>query len=165
MSEGTKDTASIDPENEKKMHAHKEHSHHHHHHHHKNRTKKEKLKKFFGKHKMAIAIAVSAICVILMAVVLIVDNIHNTQSELPPIDNFADDMVGSNNNRNPNAPLYSFGVLSDVHLQYGEGKSGGVADFRRALTYLRDRTSFTCVVGDMVDHTGVGEKEYFGTYD
>lgn len=42
--------------------------------------------------------------------------------------------------------LYSFGVVSDTHIQY----ETGVADFQRALTYLRDRVAFTCISGDLV---------------
>lgn len=44
------------------------------------------------------------------------------------------------------AQLYSFGVLSDLHIQYDTG----LADFQRALTYLRDRVPFTCICGDLV---------------
>lgn len=46
------------------------------------------------------------------------------------------------------APIYSFGAISDVHIQYNTG----VADFQRALTYLRDRVSFTCICGDLVEY-------------
>lgn len=43
--------------------------------------------------------------------------------------------------------LYSFGVLSDVHLQ----QTTGTTDFQRALTYLNDSedVAFTCVCGDL----------------
>ena len=44
------------------------------------------------------------------------------------------------------APIYSFGVLSDLHIQY----ETGLADFQRALTYLRTKVPFTCVCGDLV---------------
>lgn len=62
-------------------------------------------------------------------------------------------------------PLYSFGVLSDLHLQYGESTYGGVADFQRALTYLKDRVAFTCIPGDLVAWAGTGSAEYYGTTD
>lgn len=45
-------------------------------------------------------------------------------------------------------PLYSFGDLSDLHLQYATGHD----DFQRALTYLKDKVSFTCVCNDLVAH-------------
>ena len=45
-------------------------------------------------------------------------------------------------------PLYSFGLLSDLHIQYETGKE----DFIRALVYLRDKVPFTCVCGDLVSY-------------
>lgn len=51
------------------------------------------------------------------------------------VDGYADDTL-----------LYSFGAISDPHIQYGTG----VEDFQRALTYLRDRVPFACVCGDLV---------------
>ena len=42
---------------------------------------------------------------------------------------------------------YSFGALSDVHLQYSTAQT----DFRRALTYLNETedVAFTCIAGDL----------------
>ncbi len=48
--------------------------------------------------------------------------------------------------RTPEEKRYSFGVVSDIHLQYNTG----VADFQRALSYLKDRVAFTCIPGDLV---------------
>ncbi len=49
--------------------------------------------------------------------------------------------------------LYSFGVLSDLHLQYAaEHPYGGLADFQRALMYLKKKVPFTCVAGDLVSY-------------
>ena len=63
------------------------------------------------------------------------------------------------------SPLYSFGVLSDLHIQYGADNYGGVADLQRAFTYLRDRVAFTCIPGDLVAWAGTGSAEYYGTTD
>ena len=43
--------------------------------------------------------------------------------------------------------LYSFGALSDVHLQYDTAQT----DFQRALTYLNETedVAFTCIAGDL----------------
>lgn len=61
-------------------------------------------------------------------------------------------------------PLYSFGVLSDLHIQYATG----LDDFQRALTYLKDRVPFTCVCGDLVSFADAANmaqyKEYVDTY-
>lgn len=48
---------------------------------------------------------------------------------------------------NAGAKLYSFGALSDVHLQYDTA----LEDFQKALTYLNDEEDvvFTCVCGDL----------------
>lgn len=44
------------------------------------------------------------------------------------------------------APLYSFGVTSDLHLQYATGQS----DFSKALAYFeKQRLPFSCVCGDL----------------
>ncbi len=61
--------------------------------------------------------------------------------------------------------LYSFGVLADIHLQYGESSYGGAADFQRALTYLKDRVDFTCLCGDLVAWAGSGDTKLFETKD
>ncbi len=44
--------------------------------------------------------------------------------------------------------LYSFGLLSDLHIQY----ETGTEDFKRALIYLRDKVPFTCICGDLVSY-------------
>lgn len=54
-------------------------------------------------------------------------------------------------------PLYSFGVLSDLHIQY----ETGLDDFQRALTYLKDRVPFTCVCGDLVAYAS---SDYMAQY-
>lgn len=55
--------------------------------------------------------------------------------------------------------LYSFGAISDPHIQYGiletdsDGnatKWDGVEDLKNALTYLDDKVEFICVCGDLV---------------
>lgn len=55
--------------------------------------------------------------------------------------------------------LYSFGALSDIHLQYDTAQQ----DFKKALTYLNEQenVSFTCVCGDL---TSSGSEEQFRTY-
>lgn len=61
-------------------------------------------------------------------------------------------------------PLYSFGALSDLHIQY----ETGLADFQRALTYLKDRVPFTCICGDLVSFADASNmaqyKSYVDTY-
>jgi hypothetical protein len=50
--------------------------------------------------------------------------------------------------------LYSFGAVSDTHIQYGgeeaNGEPNGVNDFKRALKYFNDKVDFICVCGDLV---------------
>ena len=64
-------------------------------------------------------------------------------------------------------PLYSFGLLSDLHIQYATGIDNPLTDepedgdFRRALTYLRDKVPFTCVSGDLLSYA---TEEYFAKY-
>lgn len=55
--------------------------------------------------------------------------------------------------------LYSFGALSDIHLQYTTAQT----DFQKALTYLNDSedVNFTCICGDLTDN---GEDGDFQTY-
>lgn len=55
--------------------------------------------------------------------------------------------------------LYSFGALSDIHLQYNTAQE----DFQRALTYLNgtEDVAFTCICGDLTDN---GEDADFVTY-
>lgn len=54
----------------------------------------------------------------------------------------------------PSVLLYSFGAVSDTHIQYGgteeDGDYNGVNDFERALTYLDDKVDFICLSGDLV---------------
>lgn len=54
----------------------------------------------------------------------------------------------------PSTYLYSFGAVSDTHIQYGgtdaDGDYNGVNDFERALAYLDDKVDFICVCGDLV---------------
>ena len=54
----------------------------------------------------------------------------------------------------PSTLLYSFGALSDTHIQYGgveaDGDYNGVNDFERALAYLDDKVDFICICGDLV---------------
>lgn len=57
-------------------------------------------------------------------------------------------------------PLYSFGVLSDIHIQYDTG----LADFQRALTWLRDRVPFTCVCGDLVSFASAENMAQYAEY-
>ena len=55
--------------------------------------------------------------------------------------------------------LYSFGALSDIHLQYSTAQE----DFQRALTYLNktEDVEFTCICGDLTDN---GQDSDFETY-
>ena len=53
--------------------------------------------------------------------------------------------------------LYSFGVLSDLHMQYVTGTE----DLQRALTYLSERVPFTCICGDLV---AWASQEYMAQY-
>ncbi len=46
----------------------------------------------------------------------------------------------------PSTLLYSFGALSDTHIQY----ETGVDDLKRALPYLDDKVEFICICGDLV---------------
>lgn len=53
----------------------------------------------------------------------------------------------------PSTYLYSFGAVSDTHIQYGnepDGTLNGVNDLRRALPYLDDKVDFVCICGDLV---------------
>jgi hypothetical protein len=58
--------------------------------------------------------------------------------------------LGSLTPPNPAQKLYSFGALSDIHLQ----QSTGQGDFQRALSYLTntENVSFTCICGDIVGY-------------
>ena len=67
---------------------------------------------------------------------------------------------------NPAQRLYSFGAVSDIHLQYDTAQE----DFRRALEYLDDRedVEFTCVCGDLTSNGTDSElqvyRDYIDTY-
>lgn len=56
--------------------------------------------------------------------------------------------------------LYSFGALSDLHIQY----ETGLADFQRALTYLKDKVSFTCICGDLVAYATAENMAQYKSY-
>lgn len=62
--------------------------------------------------------------------------------------------------------LYSFGALSDVHLQYDTAQG----DFQRALTYLNETedVAFTCIAGDLTSSGSDSDlaqyKSYVDTY-
>lgn len=51
--------------------------------------------------------------------------------------------------------LYSFGVLSDVHI----GQSTSTADFTAALQFLSAETDFICISGDLV-HDGTNTSQW-----
>ena len=67
---------------------------------------------------------------------------------------------------NMGAKLYSFGAVSDIHLQYSTAQD----DFRKALTYFNEieDVAFTCVCGDLTQtcytDTMNTYKEYVDTY-
>lgn len=49
-------------------------------------------------------------------------------------------------------PLYSFGMLSDIHLNKNSS-SASIEDFNRALTFLKDEgVALTCISGDISDN-------------
>jgi hypothetical protein len=58
--------------------------------------------------------------------------------------------------------LYSFGALSDVHLQYDTAQ----ADFQKALTYLNETedVAFTCVCGDLTSSGTATELQTYADY-
>lgn len=58
--------------------------------------------------------------------------------------------------------LYSFGALSDVHLQYNTAQD----DFKRALTYLNEKedVAFTCIAGDLTALGTVEELQEYKNY-
>ena len=57
-------------------------------------------------------------------------------------------------------PLYSFGALADIHIQYATG----LDDFARALSYLKDRVLFTCVCGDLVSYASSENMAQYKAY-
>lgn len=58
--------------------------------------------------------------------------------------------------------LYSFGALSDIHLQYNTAQ----ADFQRALTYFNETedVAFTCICGDLTDDGGATDFQTYADY-
>ncbi len=58
--------------------------------------------------------------------------------------------------------LYSFGAVSDVHLQYDTAQE----DFRRALTYFNEteEVAFTCVCGDLTSAGTAAELQAYADY-
>lgn len=58
--------------------------------------------------------------------------------------------------------LYSFGALSDIHLQYDTAQ----ADFQKALTYLNETedVEFTCVCGDLTSSGTATELQTYADY-
>lgn len=66
--------------------------------------------------------------------------------------------------KNKGQKLYSFGALSDVHVQYDTAH----ADFQKALKYLNDTedVAFTCICGDLtVNGTDAELTQYKGYVD
>ena len=67
---------------------------------------------------------------------------------------------------NPAQKLYSFGAISDIHLQENTAQ----ADFQKALTYLNETedVAFTCIAGDLTDAGTATQlavyKQYVDTY-
>ena len=55
----------------------------------------------------------------------------------------------------PGDKQYSFGAISDVHLQYNTA----LEDFQRALAFLHDteKVDFTCVCGDLTDNGEISD--------
>ena len=164
-------------EQEQNHHSHHHHSHGHGHgHHHKrHQTKTERIKSFLEKHNIFIMICAA---VLLLGAIVLFAHLDSSKANKKPADQqptLSDSETAGSSDANPGIesdinndpaserPLYSFGVLSDLHLQYGQDDYGGVADFQRALTYLQDRVSFTCISGDLVAWAGYGDVEYFGT--
>lgn len=58
--------------------------------------------------------------------------------------------------------LYSFGALSDIHLQYDTAQ----ADFQRALAYLNETEDvvFTCIAGDLTSSGSDSDLAQYKTY-
>ena len=57
--------------------------------------------------------------------------------------------------------LYSFGVLSDVHI----GDSTATSDFTAALKYLSKETDFICISGDLIHSSNSQTSEYKALVD
>lgn len=58
--------------------------------------------------------------------------------------------------------LYSFGALSDIHLQYDTAQD----DFREALEYLNkmEDVEFTCICGDLTSNGAASELQVYKNY-
>ena len=57
-------------------------------------------------------------------------------------------------------PMYSFGLVSDIHLQYVTG----IADFQRALAYFeKQNIPFSCVCGDLTQAGKMVNTEQYTT--
>ena len=56
----------------------------------------------------------------------------------------------------PAKKLYSFGVLSDVHI----GQQTSTEDFTEALKYLSSETDFICISGDLIHNSNSQTSEY-----
>jgi hypothetical protein len=67
--------------------------------------------------------------------------------------------LGSLAPKNNGAKQYSFGAISDVHIQYDTAQT----DFQSALTYLNDTedVAFTCVCGDLTAYGTADEMETY----
>ncbi len=70
--------------------------------------------------------------------------------------------LGSLTPPNNNRKLYSFGALSDIHLQYDTAQD----DFRKALEYLNNTEDvvFTCICGDLTSNGTASELQVFKNY-
>ena len=68
-----------------------------------------------------------------------------------PIGNLALPNIGNK--------LYSFGALSDIHLNTGDANT----DFQRALTYFNEseKVDFTCICGDLTNFGRLTEFEHY----
>lgn len=83
-------------------------------------------------------------------------DILNTINNLPS---------GSGGSGGLGAKMYSFGVLSDIHLRYGTGEGStnynfrnGIDDFRRAIPVLQNLgAEFVCISGDVGYDSAVEE--------
>lgn len=78
---------------------------------------------------------------------------YNDKTVTDAVQRLCDDYV-------ENDPLYSFGALSDLHIQY----ETGLADFQRALIYLKDKVPFTCVCGDLVAYATAENMAQYKSY-
>ncbi len=67
--------------------------------------------------------------------------------------------LGSLTPPTPGKKSYSFGALSDIHLQYDTAQD----DFRRALDYLNNTedVEFTCICGDLTSNGTASEFQVF----